>query len=393
MTVAFTWQWRPNWAAGVTERLEWRTDVQVGYAAAETRFALRNIPRRTWSWEMLIADSERQRFEAQVWSRPHLPWLVPLWWDVSRENFAVGSTSYDGPSPETSREIDTGSYFVFSDAEGSIGKGPVTRSIAIVGGLAVNRYTWPGALSRSFTNAYLHSARLARVTVEQVGQVTSGVATYRCTAEATEDIAPPITNPVGAFGGLGAYTIRPDRGEIQDATWELIRERVDYGGRVFIDPQRTAPITVRTHRHICPSRASARTLRGVAQYLRGRFRSVVVPTWNADLTPLSGIVSAGTTIDIAPINWTGYLASAGGRNRIVVVTRAGQYVWATISSAYITGDTETLVMSAAWGANVALGDIRQICWADLSRMESDALEIAWMTPEVAEIAIPWRMLA
>jgi hypothetical protein len=131
----------------------------------------------------------------------------------------------------------------------------------------------------------------------------------------------------------------------------------------------------------------------VAQYLRGRYRSAVIPTWNADLAPLSGIVSAGTTIDIEPINWTGYLAAAGGRNRVVVITRGGQYYWATIGSAYIVGDVETLVMASAWGGNVALGDIRQVCWADLSRMDSDALEIAWRTPEVAEIAIPWRLLA
>jgi hypothetical protein len=393
MTVPYTWQWRPNWAAGVTERLEWRTDVQVGYGAAETRFALRNIPRRTWSWEMLIADNERQRFEAQVWSRQHEPWLVPLWWDVSRANMTVGDSYWDGPLPETSRELPIGQYLVFMDSEGAIGKGPVSRSTVLVGGNFVYRYSWTGALSRSMPGAYVHAARFARVTIERVGQVTAGVATYRCSAEATEDEAPPETTPTSVYGTLGAYTIRPDRGDTQETTWDLIRERLDYGGAVYIDPQRTAPVTVREHRHLCDTRAKARALRGVAQYLRGRYRAAVIPTWNADVTPLSGIVSAGTTIDIEPINWTGYLASAGGRNRLVVITRGGQYYWATINSAYIVGDVETLVMASAWGANAALGDIRQVCWADLSRMDTDALEIAWRTPEVAEIAIPWRLLA
>jgi hypothetical protein len=306
---------------------------------------------------------------------------------------SVGATSWNGSYPETSRELPVGQYLVFMDGEGAVGVGPVSRAITLVGSTTVYRYSWFGGLSRAFTSSYVHAARLARVTVEQVGQVTAGVATYRCTAEATEDEAPPETAPGSVYGTLGAYTIRPDRGEAQDATWDLIRERVDYGGIIYIDPQRTAPIATRTHRHICPTRESVFTLRGMAQYLRGRFRAAVIPTWNADLTPLSGIVSAGTTIDIEPINWTGYLAAAGGRNRIVLITRSGQYHWRTIASAYITGDVETLVMSSAWGANVALGEIRQICWADLSRMESDAIEIQWRTPEVADIAIPWRMLA
>lgn len=390
MSVPNTWQYRPNWATPIIERLEWRTDVQQGYTGEEDRYALRSVPRRAWSWEMTLQGYERQRFEATFWANASGTWLVPLWWDVSNASFAVGASNWTRSIVPDDRELPAGQYLVVSDAEGAQGFGPYTITPITIGGLPHLRYSWIGAVSRVFPRAKVHPARLCRVTIDSIANVTAGVATYTLTAEATSDAIPGETAGSSVFGTT-EFIERPERSEPIDQTWDVLQERVDFGGAFQYYVRRQAPIPSHAHRLVYASRADVYRAREKLHYLKGRYRRVAVPTYGQDLIPLEGLVAGAAALDVRAINWTGLYSARPGRSRIVVRDRAGAYRYATIASASIAGDVETLVLSLPWASSVALEDIRTVSWVELARLDSDAIEIVWTTPEVAQMTLPWRV--
>ena len=57
----FLWQVEPDWTNGITETLEWKTDILQSYSGAEQRIARRLSPRRTFEFTILINGNERAR--------------------------------------------------------------------------------------------------------------------------------------------------------------------------------------------------------------------------------------------------------------------------------------------------------------------------------------------
>ena len=60
------WTFRPNWSGGVTERLEWLTDVLPSRVGAEQRRGLRLSPRRSLEFQLLLHGEERTFFDLML---------------------------------------------------------------------------------------------------------------------------------------------------------------------------------------------------------------------------------------------------------------------------------------------------------------------------------------
>jgi len=93
MSVPFTY--RPDWAGGVLERLEFRTDIMVAYRGEEQRRSVRRAPRRIVEFDVTLADDERRAMEVSLWGNGAQIWLVPLWFDGQQlqADAAIGSTT------------------------------------------------------------------------------------------------------------------------------------------------------------------------------------------------------------------------------------------------------------------------------------------------------------
>jgi hypothetical protein len=146
------------------------------------------------------------------------------------------------------------------------------------------------------------------------------------------------------------------------------------------------------HRLVYGDRADVYRLRKKLHGIEGRFKRVAVPTYEQDLIPVAGIASGTNALDVRAINWSGWYSARGGRENIVVFDRSGAYRFATIVASSVVGDIETLTLAAPWPSDVALSDIRCVSWAELARLDSDAVEIVWTTPHVAQVSLPWRVV-
>ncbi len=377
MSIVNTWRWLPDWAQGVRERLEWRTDVQQGYDGEEERYPLRAIPRRKWSWSMLLTDDERRRFEVEYYASASEDWLVPLWWDVQAASLASGATTYTRAAAPVDRELPQSGYLVIADRDGAIGKGPYVKTTGTIGGVPSESFTWTGGLPRAFPAGRVYAARMAKVTIDNIEQVTAGVARYSLTAEAVEDFAVPYVT------SYEDWDVRPDRAEPLSASREILQERIDYGGAWTMDVRQSRPLRGKEHAYTFSFRADVYVMRQRLAWLAGRYREADVPTFNADLVPLANVL--GSSIQVRRIGWT-----SSAPTGLVIIERDGTTWRRTVTGSSIVADTETLTFTPAITSLISLDDIRQISWTVTSRLDTDAVEIAWTTPQVAQMSLPWR---
>lgn len=374
MSIANTWRWFPDWSSPITERLEWRTDVQQGYDGVEERYALRSIPRRIWSWSMVLTGHERQKFQAEFYANATATWLVPLWWDVAKASLDAGDTTYVRPDDD-SREIPAESHLVIADSLGAIGVGPCSYSDT--GDEII--HAWVGGLARAFPAGRVYAARFAKVRLDTIEDITAGVARYQITAESTVDFGVTPTT-------VEIWPLRPNRIEPLSANWNVLQERVDFGGAWEYDVRRAKPLRGVELSYFYGTRGEVYFLRRALASLAGQFEQVTLPTFQADLTVTQPI--GGALVYVEPIGWT-----ASSPNRIMIILRDGTIYNRTVTGSTLVGADERLAVTPSFGSVIPLEEVRQVCWSRKARLASDAIEIVWTTPEVATIRLPWQEVA
>lgn len=374
MSIVNTWLWFPDWSSPITERLEWRTDVQQGYNGVEERYSLRSIPRRIWSWSMVLTGNDRQKFQTEFYANATATWLVPLWWDVAKASLDAGDTTYVRPDDD-SREIPAESHLVIADSLGAIGVGPCSYSD--MGDEII--HAWAGGLSRAFPSGRVYAARFAKVRIDTIEDITAGVARYQLTAESTVDFGVTPTT-------VEIWPLRPNRIEPLSGNWNVLQERVDFGGAWEYDVRRAKPLRGVELSYFYGTRSDVYFLRRALASLAGQFEQVTLPTFQADLTVTQPI--GGALVYVEPIGWT-----ASSPNRIMIILRDGTIYNRTVTSSTLVGEYERLAVTPIFGSVIAVEEVRQVCWSRPARLASDAIEILWTTPEVATIRLPWQEVA
>jgi hypothetical protein len=82
----------PNWAAGITERIEWMSEVMPSEADVEQRRSQRRFPRRSLEAGFARYDITRARLDAFLTGSGHDEVLVPLWHEQYLLTGTLGST-------------------------------------------------------------------------------------------------------------------------------------------------------------------------------------------------------------------------------------------------------------------------------------------------------------
>lgn len=71
-----------NWANGLEEKLDWKTDVLISTNRNEQRMSLRPIPRRNWSLRLISTGTYRNKLESWLSLRKTRFLYAPIWRDV-----------------------------------------------------------------------------------------------------------------------------------------------------------------------------------------------------------------------------------------------------------------------------------------------------------------------
>jgi hypothetical protein len=364
------WTYVPNWASGITERLEWLTLIERGTNGNEDATPLREWPRRSWEFVPLVEGTDRQRMENMLYDASARTWAVPVWpdYDELAADLALGVLSI--PVDTVGLDYhDGGLAILLSDA-----KTFETVEISTISDSAI-------ALARGTLNAWpagtrIYPARTARLDAyPSLSRYTTRLvdSTVRFISMGANDYAG--TMPTATYRGMSVLEDRPEWSDKPTTQYNRDVALVDNDtGLVLIDDISGLPWPVQSHRWQVYGRTARDALRQLFYALAGKANRLWLPTWQDDLYPTAPL--ATTNLTVAHSGYTQFLYGQNGRRDIRVELVDGTVLYRRIiASTELDADTEQLQVDSAWPSSILAGDVLSISYMGLCRLDTDAVEI------------------
>ncbi|EOY8031159.1 hypothetical protein RCE97_02040 [Klebsiella pneumoniae] len=370
MTTLFPWLADPDWSRGVTETLEWKTDVLQSPTGAEQRISRRLSPRRTFEFTTLVHDTGRQRFENMLWQGCAGTWAMPVYPDVFALPAAVSSGVTALSMPTAGRDFTVGGTVLLKTDESPA----ATSRMVTIAGIAGNVLqlaspltdSWPaGTLVYPVRPAVLaEPPSLSRLTdTATTAQVRFRIAEHNAFSD-----APVVTQ----YRGHPVLESETDWGESVSGSYQpLIREldnsssipyRLDTAGR---------PFWRQTHNWFTVNRQAQTSLRQLLWYLRGRQRPIWVPGQTLDFSPRSAI--SGNSVDVVEAGFT-ELGIRPGRRDICILLADGTRYYRRIAAVSLVSGAERLVLDGD-AINTGSHPIVSVSLMTLARQDTDS--VSW----------------
>lgn len=382
------WTWPANWSDGITERLEWMTDMLQAYRGEEQARALRLNPRQVVEFSILVDGLERRHLEAALWNWGARVWAVPLWWDGIdlTATLAAGATTI--PIAVGLRAYQIGTLALL--------QGPNSRSYEVIeiddvesGSLTLARPTssaWPAGTR-------IYPARAARIDGNaQLSRFTGPVAYGRMRFEMVEPAEWTADAGATTYRGYPVLETAPTWTEDPGATLERKLSVFDPGtGTLAVEDEAAMPLAAQSLRWELDSRAEVDAYRRRLYALRGKQGLLWVPTWAADLVPVAAVGSTALAIDVEWTGYTLYYQTAVNRRDLRIELANGSVLYRRITgSSEVSASVERLQLDAALGVDLQPGDFVLVSFMGLCRQTSDAAELAWFTGDAASASMTFR---
>lgn len=380
------WSIRPNWKDGITETLEWLSDVLRNSYGVEQVRALRLSPRRTFEAKFNPVDQERAFFDLWLERLASDEFMLPLWHDAALLDTSIATGATVLPLDTRYREFEVGGMAIVAGDDAftfdKVTIAAITDAAITVAAGGVTR-DWPaGTLVHPLRRARLDDQSDSSAITSRVGE-----ATLRFELNQANDI------DEGAWDAeYGSYPIileEPNRRENIRVTFGMetvladndvgLRELTDDAGRAF---------TLQNHLLTLVGREEHWAFRQMVYRLRGQQGAVWVPTFNADVELSRGADAGDTQIDVKQVGY----AYTGG----VIDGRAHLLIDGTIPREITAVDVapspteERLILDSALGSDLPAGVTAS--FMDTCRLGSDSIEIKHVTDSdgVAESTLSFR---
>lgn len=378
----------PDWQRGVIERLEWLTDILTSYNGTEQRVALRQAPRRSVEYNYLvITPQERRRLENIFFAWGAQRWAVPIWTDCTTLSGEIPAGTEYLPIQPGSYDYHVGGMLIFMAGTGQY---EVYEIQALApGGITLTTETtidWPVGTKICPVRIGLmdDTNKLRRWS----GDSFFGTVKFRFVDQS--EFAPATESTT--HQGHPVMEMPPNWVRDITADYQRKLEQLDFrvGGWTHED-ESLMPEVISAHHWTLINRTRVDNFRAWLYTRRGRYKATWVPTFTCDLVVVADIVLTASTLDIEHCGYAQYIAMMENRRDIRIELRNGTVFYRRILAATeISGAVERITMDSALGVNVAAAGILRVSFMALSRLDSDAVELAWWTDTVAEVTANFR---
>lgn len=357
------------------ETLHFLTDVQRRRDGGEVRASLRRAPRQSFELTYELEGLDRRFLDARLFSGLARAFGLPLWHEaaLAASPIGIGDT------------IITVDHTELSDFR--VG-GLAIAFVSPANYEALQIEDVPSATSieftSEFTKTFRRGTRIIPVRTVRLGNQAKGerypLEMNRVKFQATVlDESLDLADP-GSYPLLGGRLILDDALIIDQTLSEALEQRsvvidsLTGGWDAFtFEPHSRRGSEIRL---VSIARPRLQSLRALAHYLRGRWRSFYVPTFWEEFLPTQTISSAGTVMTFENFGFHKFVAGASPRGAVRVTLTDGTKISRLIAStAEIDDDEETLTVTAAWGSTATPAQIRRVEFLELVRLDSDDVRI------------------
>ncbi|WP_316867949.1 hypothetical protein, partial [Ralstonia mannitolilytica] len=252
------------------------------------------------------------------------------------------------------------------------------------------------ALGNWPAGSWIAPARLGRLPAQQtVTRPTAAISQAKLRFE-LEDLASPVTaisSPI-QYRDYDTLLQHPNRVEDVSIDYQRLVDvfDVETGTPAVIDiPNR--PFIVRRHQYLLPDRTRLTAMRGWLAARAGRQVPFWVPTWERGLEVAQPFALDATEILVQGRGFATYYQAMLGRQDVAFLHNDGTWFLRRITGfEFVDGVVERMRIDAALGRACVPSDFRIVCFLELARLESDAVEIFFETDRVARVTLPLRSI-
>lgn len=390
------WTWRPDWARGITEALEWRTDVLEAEEGDEQRQARRLTPRQSWAFTSTAINIERQAMEAALAGWGARVWALPLWPHGADllELAPAGSTQVVTRSP-------AGREFIAGGLALLIGDDSFNTEVVEILEVGADRLTLKRELAKEWpVGTTVYPAKSARITDSLVSRFTGSCSDVSVTFTVSAANPYPMMDvaTLPQHRGYGVLEDRPDWSQAPALVPERRLTVLDNGAGVPLSVDRSGYPTMRqTLRYGPVGRAQLDRIRRIQYHLAGRLRALWVPSYANDLRLDAVAIPGASNIDVAYCGYTAYLRGLVGRSDIRIESAAGIQYRQITGSTDLNNGMERLSLAEPITNLLDPGaETITISYLSLARGDSDRLEWAWWSGDMgadsahADTTMPMR---
>jgi len=363
----------PNWQRGISESLQWQTEILSSEQGHEQRRSLRETPRRSISADFLLAGDERRRFEVVLSEWGARTWALPTWTDALYLDRAL---------PAGSDLIPCHPYGFSNLAllrQSSTDFEVVEIKQVEPQGLRLKRETvnhWPAATSL---------LPLRRVILERPPSIKRKTDTlWHIEADFLQNEAADFNSNhrLPLYRGLPVLEIAPEESEDLTLAFARITRLLDNqtAHPLLIDHGRRSFFTV-SHGFLAASREERRALLSIFYALGGKQKPLWLPTFADDMTLLEPVGGGAFQMDIAAIDYARFFKPRSIRIELI----DGTVIYRDIQSATrINESSERLGLSTLLGIAFSPAEVKRISWLNRVRQDSDHLLLNHLTDAVMQ---------
>lgn len=379
------WPLVPNWASGLKETYEFRTEIITSRSGKEQRRALRTTPRRSVGYDSIVTDDALRRMEGQL--------------ARSQESLMLGADFVRGVKTTSALPI-TGNTVQVRSVPAWLTVGAKvalsyrrTSRLFTVQNIAGTTLTFIEPAEVGF-GAGSRISRVVAGYVEpslQTTRVTGTVATVATVFEpdpATEPVDEGAIDPSAWFDGREIFMARPNWTRSPTVTFAHDIETVDYGrGRTRRFTPVTFGTTTRQATYLGRSIAEMDSVRQFFARRKGRRGEFYLPTWSDDMVLAAPVPAMTNQMRIAGRQVFDDYSSDTARRSILAVNKDGSAIAFKFDSITLSGGDSVLHLTDTFPFDILPSDVKQVCWLQLSRFASDTLTVEWVSDGVAQCAL------